>query len=318
MQNPRRRLPLRAIAVFESVARRRSFQAAARELFITPSAVSQQIKKLEEQLSLRLFERRAQGIAPTEAALRLLPQVSRALAELDAAFTAAADPAPCLTVSTLPSVAAAWLVPRLFRFRQRCPGIAVRLETGAHLSDLQRDGVDLALRYGFGAYPGLHSEKLLDELCTPVGHPDYFRKRPLHGIADIANHPLIDDESVFDGVPYNDWKSWLARNGADALPANIVMTFTDSGMVLKQTLAGQGLALGRSLIVMDDLVHKSLRAPLAVAAPTGTGYHLVSAADRPQKPEARQFGGWIREEFQRHRKLMRKHFPPAKTARGNA
>jgi LysR family glycine cleavage system transcriptional activator len=311
----RRRLPLRAAEVFEAVVRRGSILAAARELFITPSAVSQQVKKFEERIGVPLFARAPGRLMPLPSALTLLPAITRALDLIDGACRdlAARENAPRLCVSVLPSVASRWLIPRIAAFRRAHPDINVFIMSEPELTDFGDGGADVALRYGRGDWPGLVAEKLMNETCAPLAAPAYFVRRPLRTADELPAHALIDDSSTFPGYHLNEWSAWLAKIGVAAPPREIVATMRDSHNALQLAVAGEGVVLGRSLIAGDEARAGRLENPLAFATPTELAYYLVYPPRHERRRAVRLFAGWLRRQINAHRRAVARFFPRHKT-----
>ena len=235
--------PLGALQVFEAAGRHLSFTRAAAELNVTQTAVSHQIRRLEEQLGLRLFLRRNRTLALTPEARAWLPAVSAAFQDLRAAtdrmLRGPRD--TVLTVSSMVSVAAKWLVPRLARFQEACPDIEVRITPGTHLVEFRRDDVDLAIRYGRGQWAGLRADWLMAEEIFPVCAPSLAHgPNPLRRPEDLANHPLLHVEMSID-----EWRLWLTAAGLPAsLATRRVMRFDDRLMTLQAAIDGLGVAMG--------------------------------------------------------------------------
>jgi LysR family glycine cleavage system transcriptional activator len=298
----RRRLPpLNAVRAFEAASRHASFQAAADELAVTPGAVAQQIKALEQWFGLALFRRLpSKGVALTPAGQRYAVAVSQLLDDLaDAtARLVGQDNANILTVSTVPSFASQWLIPRLGRFRQSNPGLDVRVIASSGLTDFSREDVDVVVRWGRGHYPGLWSQLLLEEtffpVCSPalVNHPEH----PLRSVDDLKFHTLLheDAEPLFAGSP--DWQRWLAIAGATGIDARRGPRFTHTYMALQAAAAGQGVALVSSVLIGDDLTTGRLVRPFGPEVPGPYNYHLACPPEALALPKVELFRRWIEKE----------------------
>ena len=311
----RRRLPLRAVEVFEAAARLGGVNAAARELGVTPPAVSRHLRNLEERLGVPLFEHGERPARPTAAARELLPPLSSALDLVDDACRALAERrGGRLTVSVLPSVAAAWLVPRAARFHRENPDILLTIHSEEELADFHRGHVDAALRYGPGDYPGAHVEKLLDEIAAPLCAPSFLKKNPLRRVGDLPGLALIDDVyppgAGRGEFAREEWRGWLAAMRAGAEPQDILVTTTHANQALRLAISGEGLVLARGLLAVDDLKSGVLVAPLKFSTPTGHGYYFVCPRSARERPAVRRFAEWLRNEFAAHKRDAEKFFPP--------
>ena len=311
----RRRLPLRAVEVFEAAARLGGVNAAARELGVSPPAVSRHLQNLEERLGTPLFERGARPARPTAAARELLPAFSRALDLVDDACRDIAERrGGRLTVSVLPSVAAAWLIPRLARFHREHPDILLTVHSEESLADFHRDQVDAALRYGRGKYGGVHCEKMLGEIAAPLCAPSFLKKHPLSRVSDLPKSALIDDvyplADARGEFAREEWRGWLAAMGARGEPQNIVVTTTQADQALRLAIAGEGVVLARGLLALDDLKSGCLAAPLKFSTRTGHGYYFACPMSARRRPAVARFADWLRSEFAAHKRDAEKHFPP--------
>src|SRR3989440_9185674 len=212
------RLPsLNGLRAFEAAARHLSFTQAASELNVTQTAISHQIKRLEEELGVRLFIRQNRSLALTQQAQEYLPGIRAAFNDLRLATDRLLrkDDDHVLTVSTLASLAAKWLLPRLTAFQEAHPGIDVRITTSTNLVDFQRDNVDAAIRYGRGQWAGLRADWLMADELFPVCSPALLQgDKPLRSPQDLAHHTLLHSSGGYD----DDWRLWLTAAG---LPANI-------------------------------------------------------------------------------------------------
>src|ERR1700722_11942753 len=246
--------PLNALRAFEAAARHMSFSKASDELCVTPTAVSHQIKHLEAYLGARLFRREPRSLAltfdRTAWALEMREVFSR-LADANARLRSCkAAGRPVVSVSVIPSLCASWLAPRLGRFLARHGNVDVRISPTAHLVDFAVEPFDLALRYGKGRYPGLVVEKLADDEFIVVCAPRLRAK--VRSARDLARHVLLCDDKP------DVWPAWLAARGErGAVGARTVM-LTDSAMVVTAAVEGQGVALVRRSLAVDDLAAGTL------------------------------------------------------------
>ena len=289
----RRIPPLTALRTFEAAGRHLSFTKAADELHVTQAAVSHQVKSLEEYLGLKLFRHLNRTLLLTDAGQLYLPPLTDAFEGIDRAthrLRRQLGRAP-LTVSVLPSFAAGWLVPRLGRFRQRCPDVDLRIDPTEVLTDFRRDDVDLGIRYGRGSYPGLRADRLMREEFFPVCSPRLLEGSiPLRDPADLVHHTLLHDEATVD------WRTWLLAAGVEGVDAERGITVTDSSMLLRAAIAGQGVALARSVLAADEIASGRLVRPFDVDVPAEFAYYLVYPEESADRPAVAAFREWILEE----------------------
>jgi LysR family glycine cleavage system transcriptional activator len=288
------RLPsLNGLRAFEAAARHLSFTQAASELNVTQTAISHQIRRLEEELGLRLFVRKNRALALTPQARDYLPGVRAAFNDLRLATDRLLrkDDDKVLTVSTLASLAAKWLLPRLSAFQEAHPGIDVRITTSTSLVDFQRDKVDAAIRYGRGQWAGLRADWLMADELFPVCSPSLLQgEKPLRCPEDLAQHTLLHTSGGYD----DDWRQWLTAAG---LPANISkqpgVSFDLIFMTVQAAIDGIGVALGRTSYVQDDIAKGRLVVPFKIALPADAGFYLVSPEGVPEPPKLKAFRQWL-------------------------
>lgn len=285
--------PLSALRAFETAARHMSFKAAAEDLHVTPGAISQQIKLLEDRIGAPLFVRQTRRIELTEAGRSLLvptQQAFRLIADA-VARVRGADNSRILTVSLLPSFAALWFVPRLGRFRARHPEIDVRISATPRLADISRDEVDVVIRYGLGDYPGLHVDPLLADDLFPVCSPKLLAgPMPLTQPADLVHHTLLHDELR------QDWQLWMRAAGVEGLDVSHGPSFSLWELAFQAAIAGQGVALGRSTLVHDYLASGKLVKPFRVSSHSRFGYYLVCLPERAHEPKIAALRAWLKDE----------------------
>ena len=292
---------LGALWTFTVAARHLSFAAAARELDVTPAAVSNQIRAFEERLGTRLFFRTSRTMRLTRAGEDLLAATSGALRTIDEAIARASRSTrrEALSVSMGTSFAAKWLVPRLPRFRDQFPEIDIRIDISDSLADFARDEIDMAIRFGNGAYPGLRSDRLFYEDVFPICSPRLLQGRvPLRVPNDLANHTLIHLEWHAQDVNWPDWRMWLLAAKADKVDAARGVHFSQIALALQAALSGQGVALGNTSLVADDLVAGRLIKPfdLALKVAPEFGYYLVAPKSKADRPLIKAFREWLLEE----------------------
>jgi LysR family glycine cleavage system transcriptional activator len=270
---------LNALRAFEAAARHSSFVAAAEELSVTPSAISQQVRTLEDYLGIRLFVRAPTGLTLTAEAIEAYPDVRQGLAHLATALgKMRGDWRDAVVTLTVPiSFAAKWLMPRIERFREAHPGLDLRLDTSNRLSDYAADGIDLGVRYGLGSYPGLHAEKLLDEEVFPVCSPRLLPEGQSHLSGDqLAAMTLIHDTTIDFDPAFPNWRTWLAAHGIADVDASRGLRFNSTVLATQAAIDGQGIALGRSVAVLGDLQAGRLVRPFEGTQATRCAYYVLS------------------------------------------
>jgi len=289
------RLPLHTLPAFRAVARRANLRAAAEELHLTHSAVSQQIRLLESQIGVALFERIGRRVALNAAGAALLRAVEPALAQLDEGLRAAQAASQgagdeSLRVSVLPSFAQRWLLPRMTAWRARHPQIAIELHSSQQLVDLARDGFHAALRSGAGPWRGLAAERLLDSTWIVVGSPLAARRLQGAAPAALAEEPLLGDGPM--------WQRWFALAG-QPVRVKPVAEFNDAGLMLQAAEQGLGLALAREVLAADALASGRLvrLSPLDFEEPDAYPYWLVYPPALANWAPLAAFRAWLREEL---------------------
>ncbi|TNE40745.1 MAG: transcriptional regulator GcvA [Alphaproteobacteria bacterium] len=287
--------PLKALQSFEAAARHLSFSKAADELFVTPAAISHQVKALEDWLGFSLFKRLNRAVILTDEGQAYVVGVREGLEAISNATDKVMkqELAGHLHVDTLPSFAARWLLPRLSRFRDEEPDIDVRLSASHQLTDFNRDDVDVVIRYGHGNYPGLRVDKFLKEdVMFPVCSPSLLQgEHPLRTPADLKYHTLLHDDMRID------WQTWLAAAGVTDIDPKKGPSFNDSSMVLTAAMEGQGVALGRSTLAEDDLIAGRLVRPFNVRPlMAGHAYYIVCPEETADRPRIIAFRKWLLKE----------------------
>ena len=288
------RLPsLNGLRAFEAAARHLSFTNAAAELNVTQTAISHQIRRLEEELGISLFVRQNRALTLTPEARDYLPGVRAAFNDLRTATDRLLrkDSDRVLTVSTLASLAAKWLLPRLSAFQEAHPGIDVRITTSTALVDFKAGDVDAAIRYGRGQWPGLRADWLTADQMFPICSPALLRGgKPLRCPKDLANHVLLHSSGGYD----DDWRLWLTAAG---LPADISkqpgLTFDLVFMTIQAAIDGIGVAIGRTTYVEGDIASGRLVVPFKFALPADAGFYLVSPKATAEKPKLAAFRQWM-------------------------
>jgi len=292
------RLPLSTLPTFRLVARLQNLRAAAGELHLSHSAVSQQIQLLEAQIGLPLFDRRGRSLTLNAAGAALQRAVEPALDALAAgvrtAQAAAAGVAQQVRLTVLPSFAQRWLLPRIGRWRERHPDITLEVHTSQAVIDLQREGFHAALRVGQGPWRGLHAERLIDSPLIAVAAPGRAARLQGASLQAIAAEPLLGDAEL--------WERWLALGGA-SLTAKPVATFNDAGLLLQATEQDLGLALARELQAADALQDGRLVrvSRLALEDRASATYWLVHPPELSAWPPLTALREWLHDEIEASR-----------------
>jgi LysR family glycine cleavage system transcriptional activator len=283
---------LNGLHAFEAAARHLSFTRAAAELNVTQTAISHQIRRLEEQLGKRLFIRKNRSLTLTRDAADYLPAIRAAFDDLRRATERLKRPdrEGLLTVSTTASLAAKWLVTRVASFQEAHPGIEVRITTSSHLVDFQRDEVDMAVRYGRGNWPGLRSEWLMAEDIFPVCSPALLKgPKPLRRPEDLVHHTLLHTT-----VGREDWQLWLTAAG---LPVSLALrrglSFDQSFMALQTAIDGLGVALSGRSPVEADIAAGRLVMPFDLVLPADAGYYIVAPEETADTTKIALFRDWL-------------------------
>ena len=294
-----RRLPsLNALRAFEAVARHLSFARAAEELHVTPAAVSQLVKQLEAHLDMSLFKR-GKVLALSSSASAALPLIAEAFDRLERAVEQLRidNDSGTLVVSAPPAFAARWLIPRLDDFQTLHPDIEIRLLATRRVVDFALEDVDVAVRFGSGVYPGLFSERLMQETIVPVAAPALAAS--IHHPADLLKCTLLQDDAYEWDPAFPDWETWLATlNVPVKLPLRI-RHFGDVNLVVQAATAGLGVALAWHTLVVDELGSGRLIPLFDTMLPTDRAYHLVTLNHRHSLPKVQAFRDWLQAQAAR-------------------
>ena len=290
--------PLNALRAFEAIARHLSFAKAADELHVTPAALSHQIRGLEEQLGLALFNRRTRSIELTDAGRTLYPglhagleSVRGAVAQLDRARAG-----NILVISATPGLVAKWLMPRLWRFLHAHPDIDARIAASMNLADFGGDGVDVAIRLSKGDHPDLYVEKLFDDSVLPVCSPRLV-EQGLNGVEDLARFTLIHYDIPMSMRAPPLWADWLGVAGARSVDATRGLRVNVADHALDAAVAGAGVSLSFKLIASDDVHSGRLVTPFGPELPLAFGYHFVCPKGHETRPKVCAFRDWLFAEM---------------------
>lgn len=282
------RLPLGALRVFEAVATHLSFSAAADALNVTPAAVSQQIKMLEGYIQVPLFRRNGRRVEIADEGLELLPAVRAGLDQLESALQQIKQHrrAGPLQITALSSFLQIWLLPRIRSFRRKYPNVELRFHTSRELVDFSRTSHHVAIRFGRGDYPNLHSEKILDDWLVPVANPDLIKQ---YGMiergTDLSKHPLLESGD-------EPWSVW-SQTDAEAAWLSRAPSIEDSAGLLAAAEEGLGYALARWTLAARALQKGTLRRAGYGALPYGLAYYFVCPKNFLAIPKVAQFREWL-------------------------
>lgn len=288
---PRAQLPLNALRAFEAAARRLSFTAAAQELYVTQAAVSHQVKALEQRLGARLFKRLARGLVLTDEGQALLPAVSESFDQIERTlqrFQAGAV-REVLTVGVVGTFAVRWLLPRLAAFREAHPLIELRLLTHNNKVDLAAEGLDMAIRFGDGAWHGVRAEEILRAPVSPLCTPKLAAR--LESPRDLASLSLLRSYRS------QEWPAWFAAAGLEAPPLSGPV-FDSLSLMVQAAAQGAGVALAPPSMFGRELHARQLVQPFAALVDVGS-YWLTSLKSRPPSAAMEAFRTWCQaSEFQ--------------------
>lgn len=294
--------PLNGLRAFEAAARHLSFQKAAEELFVTPAAISHQVKGLEERLGAPLFVRLTRALKLTETGAAALPMIGDGLDLLTQGWRRmrADEDSGFLTVSISPTIAANWVVPRLPTFTDAHPDVRVRMDTTLGLADFTTDGVDIAIRFGPGDYPGLTADCLMNEEIIAVCSPKLVDgDRPIRKPEDLAHHTLLHTDWV-SAIPQPDWRMWLTTTGVeDTVDWRRGPLFNVHAVALTAAIDGQGVALSTRFVVQDLLDDGKLVAPFDVTLHSSYNYWIVYPPANIRRAKVRAFRDWLLAEAEK-------------------
>lgn len=289
-----RRLPsLNALRAFEAGARHLSFTRAAEELSVTQTAISHQVRHLEDQLGVNLFDRRPRELCLSPAGSALYPAIARALDGMAEAVerVRAAPVSRPLSVSLTPTFGTRWLAQRLGRFWREHPEVELRLHHSVQLVDLARDGVDLAVRWGRGVWPGLEAEMLMRAQSTPLCSPALLKgNHALHTPADLRHHVLIHQRD------YQEWTEWLAAAGVDDIDGQRGPVIDDANAIIRSAIEGDGVMIAIPEVLSPEIESGRLVAPFVSQPDPAFAYYLVYLPNAMSRPDVRAFREFLLRE----------------------
>lgn len=300
--------PLNALRAFEAAARHLSFKKAARELFVTPGAVSHQVKLLEDHLGVALFRRLTRALELTPEAVAMLPKVREGLESLQEAVerVRAREESPALTVMAPPGFATRWLVPRLARFTSNHPDVELHVASRKDMIDAGEEELELPqpngapymmVRFGRGHYPGLHVDEVFSALYVPVCSPKLLKgPHALRKPSDLRYHTLLHDDTVVEEGARPSWGDWLESVGVDDVDATRGPHFSDASLALDAAIEGLGVTLAMKPLVRPDIEAGRLAMPFEMTAPTSYAYYLLTSENDVGKESVAAFRRWILQE----------------------
>jgi LysR family glycine cleavage system transcriptional activator len=288
--------PLTALRAFDAAARHMSFAKAAQELNVTPAALSFQIKSLEDHLGNPLFRRLNRAVELTDAGHALAPGAAEGFRTLHAAWSSAKRQldTTTLTVTAGPALTAKWLAPRLLNFARAHPDIDLRLSASLRLVDLQRDDIDVAIRFGYSTAAGLYTRPARKEWFTPIMTPDMAQKYPTP--ESLLDAPLIADESTLFLDPPCTWPMWFRAMGIDFNPT-YTARFSNADHAVDAVIAGLGVGLGRRPLIIKDVRDGLLVMPFKTAIETDARFHFACLDGAQTRPQIAAFENWFFEEI---------------------
>jgi LysR family glycine cleavage system transcriptional activator len=290
--------PLTALRAFDAAARHMSFAMAAKELNVTPAALSFQIKSLEDHLGQPLFHRLNRAVELTEAGKTLAPGTAEGFEQLTAAWRATRrlQDNTTLTVTAGPALTAKWLAPRLYEFARSHPEIDLRFSATLRQMDFARDEVDVAIRFGYGPDEGVWAMPLPRDWVTPVMTAELAERYPTP--ESLIDAPLLFDESLKFLEPPCDWPDWFRLQGIDYTPTHGAR-FSQADHAIDAALAGVGVALGRRPIIVTDLHAGRLVAPFKSAVETNASFRFLCAKGTENRPQIAAFREWFVAEIEK-------------------
>lgn len=305
--------PLNALRAFEAAARHLSFKKAGDELAVTPTAISHQLRSLEDYLGFALFRRLTRAIELTDEGRAMLPKVREGLECFAAAIenTRRRETAGRLLIASPPAFASRWLIRRLPEFSLRYPEI--RLHMSASLStidsrdaagasgmeglDVREDETSLAIRFGRGNYTGCRVDRLFSPVYTPVCSPILLKgKRPLVTPQDLAKQVLLHDDTIPELMDRPTWAEWMREAGLSGLDPDAGMHFSDPSLVLSAAIDGVGVALASKVLIDAELTEGRLVAPFDTVIRRPQAYFLVAPEAVAERPVVRVFREWLLAE----------------------
>ena len=291
--------PLNSLRAFEAVGRHLSFSKAANELNVTPGAISQQVRGLEDFLEIKLFKRRNRSIVLTDSGQVFLPLLSDGFSRIAEAVDSVrgSQVDEPLTITAAPSFTSKWLIPRLCKFQALHPEIDVRIDASSRLVDFVREDIDVGIRFGTGEIEGLDSNYLFSFDLIPVCSPDLKHEgKAVHDLSDIRHHTLLHSQDTDFDPSFPDWAMWLATAGVDDVDASRGIFFSQGEMVIEAAIEGQGIALAASVMAAGAIESGRLVQPFETRLPVRLSFHLITTRQKSRSSKIGAFRQWILDE----------------------
>jgi len=291
--------PLKSLQAFEVAGRHLSFTEAAQELNVTPGAISQQIRLLEEFFEIKLFKRMNRAIVLTDAGQLFLPMISEGFEQFSEAVsllrrTRSDGP---LTITSAPSFVSKWLIPRLAGFKALHPHIDVRIDTSDRLVDFMHEDIDVGIRFGNGVYPELETVFLFSFDLIPVCSPALMNQgNGLRKVSDLKNFTLLHSNYDELDTGWPDWAMWLKVVNAENVDSSHGIFFNQSDLLFQAAMEGQGVALLASVMADPEIAAGNLVQPFTARLPVKLNYHLVTSPHKARIAKVAAFREWVLEE----------------------
>lgn len=298
----RRSVPLNGLRAFEAAARHLSFAKGADELNVTPAAISQQIRSLEDFLGETLFIRSSRGIELSLAGKACLPHLQTAFDQIDFAVSAACTVGQSrpLTIRAAPCLATKWLLPRLPEFQAAFPDIEIVISASAQIYEFRPSEMDMILRVRNPGFSGLTAERVLTESVFPICSPQAILGNPLDTPADLEHHTLLHDDTMNKVETFPDWTRWLEFAGVPHLATTRGHRFSLSTLAIDATMGGRGVSLGRSALIETELNEGRLIRPFDLQYPVTHDYFLIYPKDSPSIEPMMAFRDWVIDSGRTH------------------
>ncbi len=291
--------PLKSLRAFEAAGRLLSFSAAADELNVTPGAISQQIRQLEEFLEVKLFKRMNRQIVLTDSGQLFLPAITGGFEQFEhgVELLRRQHSEGPLTITSAPSFVSKWLIPRLERFKAICPQVDVRIDTSDRLVDFFHEDIDVGIRFGDGVYPDLETVYLFSFDLIPVCSPKLLGQgEGLRRVSDLKNHTLLHTSFSEIDPGFPDWAMWLKAVGAADVDATRGIYFDQTDLLFQAAVDGQGVALLANVMAESEIEAGRLVQPFAQRLPVQMHYNLVTTPQKARVPKVAAFREWILRE----------------------
>ena len=289
-------IPLAGLGTFAIAARHLSFTKAGQEMHLTQGAISQQIRQLEERLGLTLFVRYHRRLELTVAGARLAVQLNHSFNEINELVSELQEEetSNILTVSVMPSFATKWLIPRLGSLQEAYPDLQLRIQANDREVNFQRDRIDVAIVHSHVHSSKGHIVPLMKDKVFPVCSPAFAQQRALSEASQLAQVPLLNDDSEWRfSSPYAEWEKWLLLASAKGIKPSRGISFNRGDLAVQAAIAGQGVALGRTPLVMDDIQQGRLMMPFSEILDEGHAYLFVCPEMQRQREPVQQLLSWL-------------------------